>query len=127
MAAKSKKTKKLKLNRRLVNQRGRIDWGLTENLLPIHIAIKEYPFHARVFAEKYGMSTSAVYYRLKQHGVSLSDLRNGTCGKGKELLDRYTVSKVNVSLKKELERTHEESFKPKNRNGVSHGKTKKTA
>lgn len=117
-----RKRKKTPLGR--FTRNGRIDWEMAENLLPIHIAVKEYPFHARVLAEKYGMSTAAVYYRLRQHGVSLKDLRNGVCGKGAEILDKYSISNVTVKLNKSMIQLHNETFDgAKNANGKK--KTKK--
>jgi hypothetical protein len=89
---------------------GRIDWDLAENLLPIHVAVREYPFHAKVLAKKYNMSTSAIYYRLRQHGVSLTDLRNGVAGLGKEVLDRYTIKKVDVKLLDSMQDLHNNTY-----------------
>ena len=93
--------------------KGRINWQSTENMLPVYIAIKEYPFHARVLAEKYGMSVAAVYYRLKQHGISLKSLRNGETGLGKEILDRYTAKNVSVKVITDMADVHDSNFKKK--------------
>jgi len=120
---KPKQAKKFSLNNaRYVG--GRINWDNTESMLPVFIAVKEYPFHARVLAERYGMSVSAVYYRLKQHGVSLTALRNGQTGVGKEILDRYTAKNVTVKVFVDMTDLHESTYQPK---GVPHGKKRAKA
>ena len=109
MAKKKVKKNSFKLGgKRLV--RGRIDWTNPDNVLSVHILSEIFPFHARVIGERLGLSTSAVYYRLKQHGISLRDLRNGVTGKGKEVLDRCTAKKVDVKLYSDAINTHEKAF-----------------
>ena len=98
-------------NQRL--QKGCIDWSHPDNAMPVHIAVKEFPFHGPVLARLYGMSTSAIYYRLRQHGISLRSLRDGTYGHGKEVLDKYAVKNLNVTILNNAAETHEQLFKGK--------------
>jgi hypothetical protein len=97
--------------KRFTNKKGRIDWNQRENVLPVHVAMQVYPFHAKVLAQMYGMSTSAIYYRLRQHGVSLRDLRNGDCGKGKEIAESYVATKVSAQIVKKAATDHVTHFK----------------
>jgi len=118
-----KKTKKLTL-KTARHIKGRINWQNTENMLPVYIAVKEYPFHAKVLAEQYGLSVAAVYYRLKQHGVSLTDLRNAKTGLGKEILDRYTAKNVSAKVHADMDAVHTANFVTK---GIKNGKRRNEA
>lgn len=110
----------------LLNASGRIDYKQAENLLPVHVAVTQYPFHARVLAEMYNLSTAQVYTRLHQHGVHLRDLRNGTCGMGKRIKEQYAAKNVTAKILTAGTITHDNTFlKAKNKNGQT--KEQKTA
>jgi hypothetical protein len=104
---------------------GRIDWDKPANLIPLHVAVEEYPFHGKVLAKMTGLSVGQVYYRLRQHGVSLRDLRDGAYGHGADVRSAYTVTNAKVKLMvPAMTKTHAQ-YLDAYKKGLKHGKKKK--
>ena len=74
----------------------RIDYEQRTNYLSLEIAEKM-PFHAKVMAELSGLTVQQVYYRLRQKGISLRDIRNGEAGIGKKIKDKYVVENTRIA------------------------------
>jgi hypothetical protein len=90
-----------------------IDWNDPQNSLPIHVVAKIFPFYGSVLASMYNMSTGMVYYRLKQHGISLRDVHRGLYGRGKEVRKEYSATNVTARVAKDAVATHKETFTKK--------------
>jgi hypothetical protein len=49
----------------------RVDWDSAENMIPLHVAVHEFPFDGRTLAQMTGLTVGQVYYRLHRYGVKL--------------------------------------------------------
>ena len=104
----------------------RIDWNKAQNLIPLHVAVEEFPFHAKVLAKMTGLTVGQVYYRLKQHGVSLRDLRDGNYGHGADVVKTFMVTNASVKvLVPAMKRTHKQ-YLDSYEKGLDHAKKVKT-
>ena len=75
-----------------------IDWNDPMNLIPLHVAVKEFPFDGPTLGLMTGLSVGQVYYRLKRYGISLRDLRKGEYGHGADVFNEYVISNVKVKI-----------------------------
>jgi hypothetical protein len=76
----------------------RINWNEPKNLIPLHVAVEEFPFSGRKLASMSGLSVNQVYYRLHKWGISLRDCRDGCYGHGKDIVKAYTITNPKVRL-----------------------------
>ena len=102
----------------------RIDWDDPQNILPLHVVVKEFAFDGPTLASMTGLTLGQVYYRLRYLGVSLRDTRKGLIGYGAEVKKQFTITNPKVKLSVPAMRTtHAEYLDIKN--GVTRGKKKK--
>ena len=85
-----------------------ITWNNINDCLPVFVA-QDMPLHGKVLAKMSGLSLNQVYYRLRKAGISLSDVRNGLVGAGKDTVERYTVTNVSVRDIKDIVHNVQES------------------
>lgn len=104
-----KKTKKV--NKPAKRKSKPIDWSDPNNLLPIHVVVKVFPFYGSVLAQMYNMSTAMVYYRLRQHGISLREIHRGELGRGREVKNEYVAKNVSAKVVEDATATHKKLSK----------------
>jgi hypothetical protein len=102
----------------------RVDWDDPQNILPLHVVVKEFAFDGPTLASMTGLTLGQVYYRLRHLGVSLRDTRKGLVGYGADVKKRFTISNPKIKLSvPQMRETYSEYLDIKN--GVTRGRKKK--
>ena len=79
----------------------RIDWAQIDNLDCVHLV--NHGLHGSTIARATGLSVGQIYYRAKRMGIRLRDYRDGRGPVAATMLRTFTVKKMSIHEKAELE------------------------